>query len=56
MMMEKENMMFMAGIAALILGICLILAWWPSVVAFFKGFLGIALAIGGLVMMYMKKS
>lgn len=52
---DKKDMIFWGGIAVLIIGIWMILAWWPHVVSFFKGFLGIAVAIGGLLMMYTKK-
>jgi len=54
--MDKKNIMFICGIGVLVIGICMILAWWPSVVALFKGFLGIAVAVAGLLMMYAKKT
>lgn len=52
---NKKDMIFIGGIGVLIVGVWMILAWWPDVVAFFKGFLGIAVAVGGLLMMYVKK-
>ena len=51
----KKNRIFAGGIAVLIVGVWMILGWWPDVVSFFKGFLGIAIAVGGLLMMYVKK-
>ena len=48
----KKFLKVLLGIAILIVGITLILAWWPQVVAFFQGFLGIAFAIGGMLVLY----
>ena len=42
---------FLGG-ALLIVGITLVLAWWPQVVNLFKGVLGIVLAVGGLAVLY----
>ena len=39
------------GFAA-ILGVTLILAWWPDVVSLFRGGVGIVLAVGGLLAIY----
>lgn len=52
---DKKDMIFVGGIGVLIIGVWMILAWWPHVVSFFKGFLGIAVAVAGLLMMYTKK-
>lgn len=52
----STNALFALGVAVLLSGIVMILAWWPDVVSFFKGFLGIAVAVGGLLMMYVKKT
>ena len=52
----KKNRIFVGGIVVLIIGVWMILGWWPDVVSFFKGFLGIAVAGGGLLMMYVKKT
>ena len=43
------------GGALLILGITLVLAWWPAVVNIFKGVLGMVLAVAGLVVLYLLK-
>lgn len=43
------------GSGFLILGITLILVWWPAVVAFFRGGLGILISLGGLFLLYMAK-
>ncbi len=51
---KKQNMMFVGGAVAVVCGVVMILSWWPDVVSFFKGFLGMAVAIGGLVMMHEK--
>ena len=51
----KKNRIFIGGIFVLVIGVWMILAWWPDVVSFFKGFLGIVIAVGGLLMMYVKK-
>ena len=51
----KRPLLFILGIVFLIIGITLILAWWPQVVGLFKGFTGIVLAIAGLFMMYSVK-
>lgn len=52
---KYKQFLFPGGIVVLILGVWMILAWWGDVVLFFKGFLGIAVAVGGLLMMYTKK-
>ena len=54
-MVNKKDLIFYGGIGVLVFGVVLILAWWPHVVSLFQGFLGIALAIAGLLMMYIKK-
>ena len=50
-----KQFLFPGGIIVLVIGVWMILAWWGDVVSFFKGFLGIAVAVGGLLMMYTKK-
>ena len=37
----------------LISGVTLVLAWWPDVVVIFKGVTGTALAIVGLIILYL---
>jgi len=41
------------GAFILIFGVTLILAWWQDVVILFRGSAGMALALAGLVMLYM---
>lgn len=52
---QKMQAVFVSGLVVLVIGVSMVLAWWPEVVSFFKGFLGIAAAIGGLLMMYFAK-
>jgi uncharacterized membrane protein len=51
----QKPLRMIAGIAILVLGVALILAWWPSVVGLVQGFLGIALAVAGLLVLYSLK-
>ena len=48
----KKFLMYLSAVFVLILGITLTLVWWDDVVSLFKGFLGIAFALVGLVMLY----
>ena len=48
----KKFVLFVVGFFVLILGITLVLIWWPSVVVLFKGAIGIILALAGLLMLY----
>jgi len=43
------------GCLLLVVGIALVLAWWPHVVGFFKGVLGMALALAGLFFLTLVK-
>lgn len=52
----NKNVLFLAGAGTLIVGVSMILAWWPDVVSFFKGFLGIVFAVAGLMLMHVKKT
>jgi hypothetical protein len=51
-MKKNKPIIFLAGFAVLLLGIILVLAWWPAVVGLFKGFAGMGLAVLGLLLMY----
>jgi len=51
--MFKQIFIAITGVCALILGIALILLWWPQVVDLFKGVIGMILALVGLVILYM---
>ncbi len=48
----KKFIRFFIGPVVLLAGVTVILAWWPDVVSFFRGFIGMALAIGGLLKLY----
>ncbi len=52
---DKTQAVFVAGLVVLVFGVILILMWWPDVVSFFRGFLGIVVSIAGLLMMYSLK-
>jgi hypothetical protein len=51
----KTFIRFLVGVVVLLGGVTLILAWWPDVVSLFRGFLGIALALAGLLILYSVK-
>ncbi|VAX38076.1 hypothetical protein MNBD_UNCLBAC01-1342 [hydrothermal vent metagenome] len=55
-MVEKNSYkMFTTGLVGffvLILGITLTLMWWEDVVDLFRGFIGLLLAGGGLLILY----
>jgi len=48
----KKIILFLAGFVILILGISLVLFWWKDVVIFFRGILGMVIALSGLVILY----
>ena len=43
----------LVGIVILVLGITFILIGWSDVISFFRGIIGITLAIAGLVVLYL---
>ena len=47
----NKPVMTLLGIVCLIVGLVMVLAWWPNVVILFKGGGGIVLAITGMVML-----
>ncbi len=51
----KKFVLFLIGTFILILGVTLILKWWPAVVLLFQGGTGIILAISGLMILYYLK-
>ena len=51
----KGSLIFLLGAAILILGITLILSWWPCTVLLFKGAAGIILALAGMLMLFLSK-
>ena len=59
-MSKKENgvktvFLIICGVGFLILGITLVLVWWEDVVGLFKGAIGMALAVLGLIILYLIK-
>ena len=48
----KTFLKALLGVVILIVGVTMILAWWPQVVALFQGFLGLAFAIAGMLVLY----
>jgi len=48
----KRTVRILVGIVALVGGVTLVLLWWPQVVDLFKGFLGMALALTGMLILY----
>ncbi|HPB68645.1 MAG TPA: hypothetical protein PLT76_02915 [Candidatus Omnitrophota bacterium] len=47
--------LFACGFTVLIAGIAMILVWWQDVVSLFKGAIGMGVALGGLLLLYMVK-
>lgn len=54
--MIKKTALYLLGSFILVLGVTLILAWWPDVLLVFRGMTGMLLAVGGLVMLYSLRS
>jgi hypothetical protein len=52
---ESKLALLISGFVFLILGITLVLVWWADVVSFFRGFIGVLIALGGLLVLYMVK-
>lgn len=48
----KKIILYLTGSLILILGVTLILAWWKDVASLFRGGAGMALALGGLLILY----
>lgn len=48
-------MLFLIGSMVLIAGLTLILVWWQDVVVLFRGVIGMLVALGGLLLLYMVK-
>ncbi len=51
----NKGALFLTGFLVLLAGIVMILIWWTDVVVFFKGVVGMAVALGGLLLLYMVK-
>ena len=52
---SNKTLLFLIGSVVLITGITFVLVWWDLVVSLFKGMIGMALALGGLFLLYMVK-
>ncbi len=48
----KKSTLCLPGGFILVLGIALILAYWQDVVILFRGIIGLALALAGLLILY----
>lgn len=53
-MKQKINkpLLFLIGLFLLISGVTLILSWWPALIVFLKGIIGIILALSGMGVLY----
>ena len=49
----QKLIFLIVGIIMLVGGITLVLAWWDALLVLVKGALGIALALVGLILLYM---
>lgn len=59
MMSEKKSantynkfLYVLSGALMLVVGVTLVLLWWPDVVSIFRGVFGTVLAIAGLAVLY----
>ncbi|MCR4336449.1 MAG: hypothetical protein NUV91_01390 [Candidatus Omnitrophica bacterium] len=52
---SNKLLLLFLGSVFVILGITLILVWWKDVVSLFRGFGGMFIALGGLLLLYMAK-
>jgi uncharacterized membrane protein len=48
----KKFLMYLSAVFSMLLGITLVLVWWPDVVSLFRGFVGMAFALAGLLILY----
>ena len=48
----KTFLKFLTGVFVLVLGVAFILVWWDDVAVLFRGTLGFAMALGGLLLLY----
>ena len=49
---EQKAVRLAVGAVLLVLGVALILMWWTEIAAVFRAVLALALALGGLLVMY----
>ena len=52
----SKSIQFAAGSLMVVLGIALILAWWPDVAVLFKGAARTVIALAGMILLYMAGS
>lgn len=52
---SNKAALLVTGFAVLLAGIIMILVWWQDVVSLFKGAVGMGVALGGLLLLYMVK-
>ncbi|MDP2653714.1 MAG: hypothetical protein Q8Q08_06745 [Candidatus Omnitrophota bacterium] len=52
---SSKALLFLIGGCFVILGITLTLVWWNDVVLIFRGLIGILIAVGGMLVLYMVK-
>ena len=52
---SSKAALLVIGFAVLTAGIVMVLVWWPDVVSLFKGAIGMGVALGGLLLLYMVK-
>jgi len=52
---ESKVALLLIGLGFLIFGITLVLVWWQDVVSLFRGFIGVFIALLGLLVLYMVK-
>jgi len=51
----KKFLLFVAGAGLLVLGIVLVLVWWPQVVTLFRGVAGMSLAVIGMLILFLNR-
>ena len=52
---SSKGLLFFCGSVCLIVGMTMILVWWRDVATLFRGGIGVLLALGGLLLLYMVK-
>jgi len=52
---SNKPALLIIGSLVLIAGMTMVLVWWKDVVALWRGFSGMAVALGGLLLLYMVK-
>ncbi len=52
---SNNYVLVVLGVGMLVAGIVMVLTWWPDVIRLFRGFIGMAMAVAGLVVLYLIK-